>query len=91
MKSIEYNSITGEITERELTAEEVAQMEAMQNIEPTEPQPTIEERVTDIEQVTTDVMSQKAVTDELVQLAGLEAEITELEKQFNDQSENVQL
>jgi len=57
MKSIEYNSITGEITERELTAEEVAQMEAMQNIEPTEPQPTIEERVTNIEQVTTDVIT----------------------------------
>lgn len=57
MKSIEYNSITGEITERELTAEEVAQMEAMQNIEPTEPQPTIEERVTNIEQVTTGVIT----------------------------------
>jgi len=57
MKSIEYNSITGEITERELTAEEVAQMEAMQNIEPTEPQPTIEERVTNIEHVTTDVIT----------------------------------
>ena len=57
MKSIEYNSITGEITERELTAEEVAQMEALQNIEPTEPHPTIEERVTNIEQVTTDVIT----------------------------------
>ena len=57
MKSIEYNSITGEITERELTAEEVAQMEEMQNIEPTEPQPTIEERVTNIEQVTTGVIT----------------------------------
>jgi len=57
MKSIEYNSITGEITERELTAEEVAQMEAMQNIEPAEPQPTIEERVTNIEHVTTDVIT----------------------------------
>lgn len=57
MKSIEYNSITGEITERELTAEEVAQMEAMQNIEPTELQPTIEERVTNIEHVTTDVIT----------------------------------
>lgn len=57
MKSIEYNSITGEITERELTAEEVAQMEAMQNIEPTEPQPTIEERVTNIEHATTDVIA----------------------------------
>ena len=50
--------MTLEITERELTAEEVAQMEAMQNIEPTEPQPTLEERVTDIEQVTTEVFEQ---------------------------------
>ena len=52
------NAQTGEITERELTPEEIAQMEAMQNIEPTEPQPTIEERVTEIEQVTTEVFEQ---------------------------------
>ena len=57
MKSIEYNSITGEITERELTSEEIAQMEAMQQIEPAEPQPTLEQRVTDIEQVTTEVIT----------------------------------
>ena len=58
MKKLEYNCQTGEITERELTAEEIAQMEAMQNIEPTEPQPTLEQRVTDIEQVTTEVFEQ---------------------------------
>ena len=51
------NTATGEITERELTAEEIAQMEAMQQIEPTEPQPTLEERVTDIEQATTEVIT----------------------------------
>ena len=51
------NTATGEITERELTAEEIAQMEAMQQIEPTEPQPTLEQRVTDIEQVTTEVIT----------------------------------
>ena len=58
MKIIEINAMTGERKERELTAEEVAQMEAMQNIEPTEPQPTLEERVTEIEQVTTEVFEQ---------------------------------
>ena len=57
MKIIEINAMTGERKERELTAEEIAQMEAMENIEPTEPQPTLEERVTDIEQVTTDVIT----------------------------------
>ena len=57
MKRMIVNGATGEITERELTAEEIAQMEAMQNIEPTEPQPTLEERITDIEQVTTEVIT----------------------------------
>lgn len=57
MKAIEYNAKTGEITEREMTAEEIAQMEAMENEVPTEVQPTLEERVTDIEQVTTDVIT----------------------------------
>ena len=57
MKVIEYNAITGEITEREMTAEEIAQMEAMQQIEPTEPQPTLEQRVSEIEQVTTEVIT----------------------------------
>jgi len=58
MKIIEINAFTGERKEREMTAEEIAQMEAMQNIEPTEPQPTIEQRVTEIEQVTTEVFEQ---------------------------------
>ena len=57
MNIIEYNAKTGEITEREMTAEEVAQMEAMQAVEPTEPQPSLEERVSDIEQVTTEVIT----------------------------------
>ena len=57
MKIIEYNALTGEITEREMTVEELAQMEAMQQIEPNEPQPTLEQRVTDIEQVTTEVIT----------------------------------
>ena len=54
----EYNALTGEVTRREMTAEEIAQMEAMQQIEPTEPQPTLEQRVTEIEQVTTEVFEQ---------------------------------
>ena len=60
MKIKIINAQTGEITERELTPEEIAQMEAMQQIEPTEPQPTptLEERVTEIEQVTTEVFEQ---------------------------------
>ena len=58
MKIREVNAMTGEITERELTAEEIAQMEAMQNEVPQEVQPTLEQRVTDIEQVTTEVFEQ---------------------------------
>ena len=54
---IEINCKTGEITEREMTAEEIAQMEAMQQIEPNEPQPTLEQRVSEIEQVTTEVIT----------------------------------
>ena len=57
MKLKFINIETGEITEREMTAEEIAQMEAMQQIEPNEPQPTLEQRVTDIEQVTTEVIT----------------------------------
>ena len=53
----EYNALTREVTRREMTAEELAQMEAMQQIEPNEPQPTLEQRVTDIEQVTTEVIT----------------------------------
>ena len=55
---IVFNALTGEITERELTTEEIAQMEAMQIEVPTEPQPTLEQRVTEIEQVTTEVFEQ---------------------------------
>ena len=58
MKIKIINAQTGEITERELTAEEIAQMEAMRNEVPTEPQPTLEQRVTEIEQVTTEVFEQ---------------------------------
>ena len=54
----EYNALTGEVTQREMTAEEIAAMEAIQQIEPTEPQPTLEQRVTEIEQVTTEVFEQ---------------------------------
>lgn len=57
MKAIEYNAKTGITTERELTSEEVAQMEAMQTEVPTEPQPTLEERVTIVEQVQTEVIT----------------------------------
>ena len=53
----EYNALTGEVTRREMTAEELAQMEAMQQIEQNEPQPTLEQRVSEIEQVTTEVIT----------------------------------
>ena len=60
IQTIAYNGATGETTvsEREMTPEEIAEMEAIQNIEPTEPQPTLEARVTEIEQVTTEVFEQ---------------------------------
>ena len=44
MKSIEYNAHTGEITEREMTAEEVAAMEAMHQ----QPQISYEQIVSDL-------------------------------------------
>ena len=40
-----------------MTPEEIAAMEAMQQQEPIEQQPTLEERVSDIEQVTTEVIT----------------------------------
>ena len=49
MKTRDINALTGEITERELTAEEIAQMEAMQVEVPTEPQPSIEQQVTELQ------------------------------------------
>lgn len=59
IQTLTYNGATGEATvsEREMTAEEIAAMEAMQQIEPTEPQTTIEERVTEIERVTEEVIT----------------------------------
>ena len=50
---IEINCQTGETTEREMTPEEIAQMEAMQNKVQPEPQPTptLEEKVTELQQV----------------------------------------
>ena len=59
MKEVIYNFITCETTEieREMTPEEIAQMEAMQQIEPTEQQPTLDQRVSEIEQVTTEVIT----------------------------------
>ena len=53
----EYNALTGEVTQREMTAEEIAQMEAMQQIEQNEPQLTLEQRISEIEQVTTEVIT----------------------------------
>ena len=50
MKAIEINALTGEITERELTAEEIAQMEAMQTEVQTEQQPSIEQQLADLQQ-----------------------------------------
>ena len=52
-----YNIKTGEVTQREMTAEEIAQMEAMQQIEQNEPQLTLEQRISEIEQVTTEVIT----------------------------------
>lgn len=59
MKVREINAKTGEITEREMTAEEIAQLEAMQaEVQPeTQPTPTLEQRVSDIEQVTAEVIT----------------------------------
>ena len=53
----EYNALTGEITRREMTAEEIAQIEAMQQIEQNEPQLTLEQRISEIEQVTEEVIT----------------------------------
>ena len=53
----EYNALTGKVTQREMTAEEIAQMEAMQQIEQNEPQLTLEQRISEIEQVTEEVIT----------------------------------
>lgn len=55
MIKIEYNAFTGITTERELTPEEIAQMEAMQTEVQPESQPTIEEKVTELQQVITEL------------------------------------
>jgi hypothetical protein len=54
---ITVNAQTGEVAEREMTAEEIAQMEAMQTEVQPEPQLTLEQRVADIEQVTSEVIT----------------------------------
>lgn len=57
MMLTEYNAKTGITTEREMTAEEIAQVEAMQNEVQPEPQPepqpqqTLEEKVTELQNV----------------------------------------
>ena len=43
------NGVTGKITERELTTEEIAQREAMQNEAQTEQQPSIEQQVAELQ------------------------------------------
>ncbi len=59
IQTLTYNGATGETTvsEREMTAEEIAAMEAMQQIEPTEPQPTLEQRVEAVEEATEEVIT----------------------------------
>ena len=52
------NGATGEITERELTPEEIAQMEAMQNEVQTEPQLTLEQQVTELQNQLDELKSQ---------------------------------
>ena len=54
---ITINCQTGEITERELTAEEIAQMEAMQNEVQTEQQPSIEQQVAELQNQLDDLRS----------------------------------
>lgn len=56
MIKIEYNALTGITTEREMTAEEIAQMVA-QDIEQGERTPTLEERVSAVEDVTEEMIT----------------------------------
>ena len=55
---IEYNAKTGEITEYELTPEEIAQMEAIQGEVSTEPQPTLEQQVAELQNQLDELKSQ---------------------------------
>ena len=57
MKKTVYDCLTKQTYEMEMTPEEIAEIEAMQMVEQVEPQPTLEQRVTDIEQVTTEVIT----------------------------------
>ena len=50
MKIKFINIGTGEITEREMTAEEIAQMEAMQTIEIPAEQTSVEQQLADLQQ-----------------------------------------
>ena len=52
----EYNALTGEVTRREMTAEEVALME-MEQPEEIAPQPALEQRVEAVEEITTEVIT----------------------------------
>lgn len=52
----EYNALTGEVTHREMTAEEKIQME-MEQPEEIAPQPTLEQRVEAVEEVTAEVIT----------------------------------
>ncbi len=52
----EYNALTGEVTHREMTAEEKIQME-MEQPEEIAPQPTLEQRVEAVEEITTEVIT----------------------------------
>ena len=58
MKRIIVNGATGETTELEMTPEEIAQMEAMQNVAPTEPQPTLEQQVAELQNQFDELKSQ---------------------------------
>ena len=51
MKITEYNAMTGITVVRDMTAEEIAEMEAMQNEVEPEPQQSLEEKVTELQQV----------------------------------------
>lgn len=51
MKVLITDNLTGITTEREMTAEEIAEMEAMQNEVQPEQQQSLEEKVTELQQV----------------------------------------
>ena len=58
MKATVYDCLTKQTYELDMTPEEIAQLEAMQNEQvDIEQEPTLEERVADIEQVTEKVIT----------------------------------